>query len=847
MLEVMSPVGVTGAPGRITAVLGPTNTGKTHFAVERMLGHRNGIIGLPLRLLAREIYDRVQQSVGRSRVALVTGEEKIIPANPDYFVCTVEAMPMERRFAFVAIDEVQLAADSERGHVFTDRLLRARGSEETVFLGADTIRPIVKRLVPNCQFVSRPRFSTLTFSGQKKLSRLPKRSAIVSFSAPDVYATAELIRRHRGGAAVVLGALSPRTRNAQVAMFEAAEVDYLVATDAVGMGLNLNVDHVAFASLRKFDGVARRELTPAEIGQIAGRAGRHMSDGTFGTTSDAGSLPTETIERVEGHQFGRVRSIQWRNVSLDVTSPSGLLATLDAPPPESHQDILTRTREADDYLALKTLVAEPEISSLAKGRAAVNMLWEVCQIPDFRKTMAEAHARLLGRIYTHIMSPAGVLPTDWVADHIARLDRMDGDIDTLATRIAHVRTWTYISHRGDWLADARHWQERARAVEDGLSDALHDRLTQRFVDQRTAALMRRLHDNQQVYGHVGSDGSVQVDGHSLGQIDGLRFIPDPSGSPSGNRALRAAATRVVAREINARGNQLADARDEAITLNSEFTLEWNGTAVARLTVGKEPLEPGFSLLPMELDGEIVQRVERRLDRWLKAHIEQVLKPLAALTVADVSPACRGILFQLREAMGLLPRESIESQLKRLSKSERAELRELGIRLGALCVFLPAMLQPERSELASGLWQLAQNENGGRVPTPAPQPSAAASRDIPSALYAAAGYVRLGRRAIRADVAERLTGAVHKQTRKSTLTEGQDLMAMAGCAGEEFARVMKDLGYRRKPKSPGVFIRSYQTRARSKSPSKNKPSAAINPDSPFAALQTLAVTTDRRGK
>lgn len=844
---MMSPVGVTRAPRRITAVLGPTNTGKTHFAVERMLGHRNGIIGLPLRLLAREIYDRVQESVGQSHVALVTGEEKIVPNNPNYFICTVEAMPMERRFAFVAIDEIQLAADAERGHVFTDRLLRARGTEETLFLGADTIRPIVKRLVPKCQFVSRPRFSTLRFSGQKKLSRLPKRSAVVSFSAPDVYATAELIRRHRGGAAVILGALSPRTRNAQVAMFEAGEVDYLVATDAIGMGLNLNVNHVAFANLKKFDGITRRELIPAEIGQIAGRAGRHMNNGTFGTTSNTGSLSANTIERVENHQFGQVRSIQWRNVSLDVTSPASLLASLEAPPPEAYRDILNRTRASDDYLTLKALVAEPEISSLAKGRAAVNMLWEVCQVPDFRKTMAEAHARLLGRIYTHIMSPAGVLPTDWVANHIARLDRMDGDIDTLATRIAHVRTWTYISHRGDWLSDAPHWQERTRAVEDGLSDALHERLTQRFVDQRTAALMRRLRNDQKAIGHVSNEGIVQIEGYFLGHIDGLRFIPSSSESTLKNRFLPAAAARIAAREITARAKLLVRSSDEAISLNADLVLEWSGSKVACLIPGKEPLQPGFSIFPLDLQGEIMRRLEQRLGCWLKAHINRELNPLIALINTDVRPAYRGILFQLREAMGLLPRAHVDSQIKRLTKSERAELRRLGIRLGALSVFLPAMLQPDKSDLASALWQLHHYRNDQRLKTPAPQPSTVAQKGVPSGFYAAAGYVKLGHRAIRADIAERLKGAVHRQTKKSLITESEDLMAMAGCADEDFARVMQDLGYRRKPKSLGVFIRSHGTSTNKKAVRKNKLTATINPDSPFSVLQNLGLTVNRRAK
>ena len=847
MLSEMSSVGPNGASGRITALLGPTNTGKTHFAVERMLGHRTGIIGLPLRLLAREIYDRVAASVGRSRVALVTGEEKIVPANADYFLCTVEAMPMDRRFAFLAVDEIQLTADGERGHVFTDRLLRARGIEETVFLGAETVRPIIRRLVPDSQFVSRPRFSTLTFTGRKKLSRLPKRSVVVSFSAPGVYATAELIRRHRGGAAVVLGALSPRTRNAQVAMFEAGDVDYLVATDAVGMGLNLNVDHVAFAELDKYDGFSRRDLTPAEIGQIAGRAGRHMRDGTFGTTADSRSMAPEIIERVENHQFGRVETIQWRNVALDVTSARSLIASLEAAPPATHRGVLARARDADDYLVLKSLVAEPEISALTKGRAAVKTLWEVCQIPDFRKTMAEAHTRLLGRIYRHVMSPAGVLPTDWVADHVSRLDRTDGDIDTLAARIAHIRTWTYISYRSEWLSDARHWQERSRAVEDGLSDALHDRLTQRFVDERTSALLRRMNEKQPIYGHVGDDDTVVVEGYVLGHIEGLRFVPDRTALPAGNRGLRAAASRVVSREIQLRARELASAGGKAITLTSDRTLNWRGFPLARLTPGKDALHPGVALLPSELDGEWARHVRKRLERWLVDYIGRTLRPLTRLTETEVGAAGRGILFQIRESMGLLPRLAVENQLSQLTRVERAAMRQQGVRFGANSIFLPAMLRPERSALAAQLWQLHRNPTATLRSTPAPRQSVSAEKGVPSGFYGAAGYVRLGRRAIRADAAERLTGAVHKQTRKSVVRESEDLTALAGCSGEEFARVMRDLGYRRKPEQPGVFIRSYQRPAKAKAVTKRTTKGSASSDSPFAALGELAVAAERRRK
>jgi len=850
MLGGMSSIGSNGASGRVVAMLGPTNTGKTHYAVDRMLGHRTGVIGLPLRLLARELYDRVAASAGRSRVALVTGEEKIVPANADYFLCTVEAMPVDRRFAFLAVDEIQLAADGERGHVFTDRLLRARGLEETMFLGAETMRPVIRRLVPDARFVSRPRFSTLGFAGRKKLSRLPKRSAVVSFSAPDVYATAELIRRHRGGAAVVLGALSPRTRNAQVAMFEAGDVDYLVATDAIGMGLNLNVDHVAFARLSKYDGLARRDLTPVEIGQIAGRAGRHMRDGTFGTTADAGSLEPMTVERVENHRFDRVETVQWRNAALDVTSARGLIASLESAPPADLRGVLARTRDAEDCMALKSLAAEPGIAVLAKGRAAVKTLWDVCRIPDFRKTMAEAHARLLGRIYRHLMSPAGVLPTDWLADHVARLDRTDGDIDTLAARIAHIRTWTYISHRGEWLSDSRHWRERTRTIEDKLSDTLHERLTQRFVDRRAAALLRRVNERQPVHGYVDDDGAVIVEGHAVGRVEGFRFVPDRAALPAGNRSPRAAVSRVVARELQSRVERLISDGDAAIALTPDRTLDWRGTPLARLRQGKDALHPGVAPFPSGLDGDWTRRAQMRLERWLADYIDRELRPLARLTdlteaeADEVGAAGRGLLFRLREAMGLLPRAAVENQLGRLGRAERAALRRRGVRFGANSVFLPAMLRPERSALAVRLWQLHRTPRAAARDTPAPRPSAPARKGVPPGFYGAAGYVRLGRRVIRADVAERLTDAIRRQARKSLVRESEDLMALAGCSGEEFARVMRDLGYRRKPNRPGVFAKARGRAAKAAAVRGRAAKRPANPDSPFAVLGELAAGAGR---
>src|SRR5216684_2379921 len=465
-----------GARGHgVTAVLGPTNTGKTHLAIERMLGHSSGIIGLPLRLLAREVYNKVVDRVGADAVA----------------VATVEAMPRDLDAAFVAIDEIQLGADLERGHVFTDRMLNRRGREETLVLGAQTVRPMVERLLPGAHVLTRPRLSQLSFAGEKKITRLPRRSAVVAFSAEEVYAIAELIRRQRGGAAVVMGALSPRTRNAQVALYQSGDVEYLVATDAIGMGLNLDVDHVAFASDRKFDGYQFRKLNPAELAQIAGRAGRATRNGTFGTTGRCPPFETELAQALESHSFEPIKVLQWRNTALDFSSVGALQASLAAPPKESG---LTRAPIAEDILVLDHAARDDEIRALATTRAAVERLWDVCQVPDYRKIAPATHAELATTLYGFLMRE-GAIPTDWFARQVEQADHTDGDIDTLSNRIAHIRTWTFAANRPDWLADPEHWQGVTRAVEDKLSDALHNRLTERFVDRRTSVLMRRLREN----------------------------------------------------------------------------------------------------------------------------------------------------------------------------------------------------------------------------------------------------------------------------------------------------------------------------------------------------------------
>ena len=822
---------ITTSRARVRAVLGPTNTGKTHLAMERMLGHGSGIIGFPLRLLARENYERAVAVKGKGRVALITGEEKIVPAGARYFVCTVESMPMRRRAAFLAVDEIQMCADAERGHVFTDRLLRARGEEETMFLGADTIKHRLRQLVPDIEFMERPRLSTLAYAGSRKITRLPPRSAVVAFSAADVYAIAEHIRRQRGGAAVVMGALSPRTRNAQVAMYQAGEVDYLVATDAIGMGLNLQLDHVAFAEKRKFDGRAPRDLTAAELAQIAGRAGRHMNDGTFGTTGEAEPFDPEIVERIENHAFEPLRTLMWRNSNLDFASLEALLASLAVPPPTPG---LARAGDADDARVLAALGREPDIAHLAGGADAVALLWEVCRVPDFRKGMSDSHIRLLGRVYRYLMGPAATLPTDWVAENVARVENTDGDIETLVQRIANVRTWTYVSFHSDWVEDAVHWQERTRAVEDRLSDALHARLTQRFVDRRTARLVRRRGAWEALAVAVGSGGEVHVEGHFVGTLDGFHFFPDDTGRGAAARAVINAAERALAGEIAGRLRRLEADGDDAFALAPHGVLSWRGTVVGRLAPGPGVLAPrvepaaGGLLAP-----EQRQRLCRRLASWLEDAIGARLGPLVEARRASLAGPARGIVFQLGEGLGSVPRRRVESQVAALGRAERKALRELGIRLGRESVFMPALVKPAAVEMRTLLW--AAHAGVSAVPPPPGRVSLPAEDGMPREFYEAAGYRVLGPLALRVDMVERLAARAWALSRTGPFAVGPELLSLAGCGSGEMAEILAALGYRGTGSGNAItYVRAPRRKARA-APARHEA------DSPFAKLRDLAVS------
>jgi ATP-dependent RNA helicase SUPV3L1/SUV3 len=813
---------------RVRAVLGPTNTGKTHLAITRLLAHASGIIGFPLRLLARENYDRMVAAKGERHVALITGEEKIVPPGAKWFACTVEAMPLDRQAEFVAVDEIQLCADPDRGHVFTDRLLHARGLVETMFLGAETIAPLMRRLVPQAEIETRPRLSQLSYAGPAKLTRLPPRSAVVAFSAGEVYAIAEAIRRRRGGCAVVMGRLSPRTRNAQVALYQNREVDFLVATDAIGMGLNMDVDHVAFASSTKFDGHQNRALTAQEAAQIAGRAGRGMRNGSFGTTGECPPLPDETVEKIETHSFEPLQTLAWRNADLDFTTVETLIESLAAPPP---QPGLTRGNDATDYLTLTALARDSGIQDLTRGGRRVGLLWEACQVPDFRKLADDSHTKLCGRIFVHLAAD-GALPETWVEDQIALLGRTDGDLDTLMARLAAIRVWTYIAARTDWVPNAERHQEEAREAEDLVSDALHESLTARFVDRRAAHLIRRLDDTEEeLLSAVTRRGEVVVEGHPVGHVKGFVFEPEfASGDEDEKRLMLRAARRALRDEIPRRVTALEQSKDHAFNLLPNHAVTWtyhpalnappgfgDTAEVARLKPGPEPLKPQVEVLPSEfLDGAQRERIRARIATWLEALIKRDLGALEAVEKkAAEDGALRGPAFRLREALGMVPGATEGSVPPEL----RQRLKAIGVRAGRYALYLSEALKPRAMALRGQLWALSQGidtpplpsaglvavavpppAGGGEPAAPPPNGPGAIVAAWPQGYEAVVGWMPAGPVLLRLDVAERVAAELGFLTRRAPGLPPPDLASRLGIKGDMLPAVLEALGFRYLPAS-----------------------------------------------
>lgn len=746
-------------------------------------------------------------------------------------------MPLDRDVAFVALDEAQLGSDPERGHVFTDRLLRARGREETLILGSEALRPMVRALLPKTEIVNRPRFSTLSFAGAKKLSRLPKRSAIVAFSAEEVYAVAETLRRLRGGAAVVMGALSPRTRNAQVAMFQAGEVDYLVATDAIGMGLNMDVAHVAFASLQKFDGRRTRRLTVAEMAQIAGRAGRHQRDGTFGSLGGEdgpGAFTPEEIEAIENHRFPPFDFLYWRQGEPDFDSIDALIASLEAKP---DSPVLRAAPQAIDLAVLKRLADEDWVRARTRNPQAVKRLWAACGLPDFRKTGPEHHARFVGRIYQHLSEGSGHVPHTWFAEEIARLDRTGGDVDTIADRIASIRSWSYIAHRPDWLENPAHWAERTRATEEKLSDALHAALTQRFVDRRTSVLLREIGAGlAELPVAIAEDGQVTVDDEPLGRLDGFAFTPDSGARHADTRRLIAAADRRLAGERARRARALAASEDDGFALITEAgqspEIRWNGRTIAAFEPTRELLRPRLRLerAAAALEPESRDLIFARLHRWLEDRTQKLLDPLERLTAAAADPATaptlRALLAPLAEAGGIVERRAVETVLENLTRADRVAARKLGLTIGALDIFAPALLKPEPLRWRTALLAVRMRESMPVLPKPGTV-AAPLGQALP-------GFRLLAKQQVRIDMIERIARAAHDAREgKRSFVPDPSLAISVGLEPATLNRLMLALGFRALPVEAGA-IPAWRWHGRR----RREEHAPVNPNSPFAALAGL---------
>ena len=837
----------------VRAILGPTNTGKTHLALERMLAHPSGIMGFPLRLLARENYERMVKLKGVRHVALITGEEKIIPPGARWFSCTTEAMPLDRPVSFIAIDEIQLCADPERGHIFTDRLLNARGQEETLFLGAETIAPLLRSLVRHIEIETRPRLSNLSCTGFTRLSRLPPRTAIVAFSAGDVYAIAEMIRRRRGGCAIVMGQLSPRTRNAQVALYQNREVDYLVATDAIGMGLNMDIHHVAFAGLSKFDGSGRRFLSAPEIAQIAGRAGRGTLDGTFGTTGDCPPLSENITEAVETHQFEPLHHLYWRNSSLDYSSPDALHASLCRKTPAAG---LWSAPPASDLLTLIALMRDTTIQNLCQAPRHVQLLWDVCQIPDFRKLGEDSHIRQCAQIFVTLRRK-GRLPSDWLETRLVNLERTEGDIEDLMHRLMGIRLWAYVANHIDWVEKPEHWRARTRTVEDALSDLLHERLAARFVDKRATSLARRLEeaDSAPLLSAITRTGEVSVEGHPLGRMHGFHFVPDADVSAPDQKLLLRAARRAVRSEIPRRVAQFLQTEDEALTFDlSTGALLWQGDHIASLQAGETLFRPGVCVTGSDfLETAHRERIRVRLNEFVTKRIITILNPLfrAVKAVADV-PVLRGIMHELLEQGGIMPLPAAEY----LTHKNAATLKKYGIISGSSTLYSTAAMRPQAMRLRALLLAVQTNQ---QLP-PLPHAGAVSFKHsaLPSETSAATllllskiGWVRSGPLWIRLDIAEETRKRLHTLTRSGAKPIPADIASRLGSSRSALPSVLKGLSLRLKmpeilsenqigPQAP-VLLYSQKPAAakRFPSPRKRKRVQNILPASgPFAALAVL---------
>jgi len=788
----------------VIAALGPTNTGKTYYAIERLAAHKSGMIGLPLRLLTREVYDKMVSKVGPSRVAMITGEERIIPDNPKYWVCTVESMPVNIPVEFLAIDEIQLIDDPERGHIFTDRILNARGMSETLFMGSSISKKVIKKLISDVKFYDRERFSKLTYTGYKKISHLPKRSAVVAFSIQSVYAIAEIIKRQKGGVAVVMGSLSPQARNAQVKMYQNGDVDYIVATDAIGMGLNLDLNHIAFAETEKFDGENFRKLYPHELAQIAGRAGRYQRDGTFGVTGQANEIEHEVIARIEDHRFIPLNSAKWRNKKLNFSSVNKLIESLKAIPNKIELGI---SRQADDLRALIRLSQDREILENANSKKNIQTLWETSQIPDFRNISEGEHSKIISLIFKELCL-SNKLSDEWLNSHIKSFDKYYGDINSLMIRLSGIRTWTYVSQKEKWLDNPVLWQKKTREIEDKLSDALHNSLTERFVEKTSSKLRIKYKDKKDILSGINDSGDITVEGEYFGKIHGFKLIVEKSYSEQYLKQIKPAIYKSVELEMKKKSFKILSSEFDRFTLNPDLFIYFNDEKIAGLKPGNNPLNPKINIICDDyLDSNIKKKLENKFIKWIQNYIKFNLKEILSLQKTDnLSPGAKGIAFRLQEELGLIKRNKIEDEIKILDQKSRQELRKMGVKIGKFSIFFPATVKPKATELLVSLWinysEKNYNQNDIKlIRENLPKPgitSCTLNQNISHEIYKVLGYLVIGKMVIRADIIERLDKIIYneidKDTKDKSFLVNDEMISLLGCSRENMKLIIKDLGF-----------------------------------------------------
>ena len=820
---------------KITAVLGPTNTGKTHLAIETMLSFDSGMIGFPLRLLAREVYDKVIKKTSLDKVALITGEEKIIPSNAKYFLCTVESMPIDKELDFVGIDEIQMCSDHERGHIFTDRLLNMRGTKLTMFMGSSTIKSIIKMLDDDLEFINRKRLSKLTYGGHKKISRINRKTAIIAFSAEEVYAIAELLRRQKGGAAIVMGSLSPKTRNAQVDLYQSGDVDFLVATDAIGMGINMDLDHVYFSNLKKFDGKKLRKLNLSEIGQIAGRAGRYLNDGNFGITGQCKEISAEEVELLENHKFEEIQSLFWRNSNLNFDNPLALIKSLDEKPNKSW---LRKIHECEDEKALKFFLRDKNLENIKFDKEKLNLLWDCCQIPDFVKKTYGNHYEVISNVFNFLNSEKAKITNDFMRLQLIKLDKLHGNVDSLSNRIANVRTWSYVSNKNNWVENKEYWIEKTKLLEDKLSDKLHEELTKTFIDKRASVLARGLKQEMDFDTKISENNDVMIDGQFIGKINGLKLELDlkKGALETDIKSLKKAARQTIGPELERRIQKIIT--NGSIDLRENFKIYWNNFTIGRLISGKDYLNPNIELMVDDiLEQNQKQKLMNHLNKWLKNKINTTLKSLVELKdLKEKNSSIKALAYQLYENNGVLKRDQVSEYLKKLGQDERKVLRDLGVKFGRYHVFLHQLIKPEAVSLRTLLWK-NHNQKYFKLKPPTFGLNFLEDKDLRNKNFMLlCGFEKFDNLFVRIDILERLFVQIINSNpeKEKEIKMVPEMLNLLGCSRDNLKKLLNNMEYKIIEKNDEVFFEYNPKRNINKS-LKNK----ISKESPFGVLKNLS--------